>query len=394
MSAAPTHKPLWSDAFLSEDHKLLAQSARDFARREIAPMAAKIDEEHLFPKEILRQMGELGFLGMMVDPEHGGSGMDTLAYTVALEEIAVACASTSVIMSVNNSLVCHPLAKFGTKEQKERFLVPLATGKQLGCYCLSEPGSGSDAAAMKTRAVKKGNKWVLNGVKNFITNGREADVAIVYAIVDPAAQHRGIGAFIVERSAKGYGVGKVESKLGINGSSTTQIILENVEVGEDQLLGAENEGFKVAMNTLDGGRIGIAGQAVGIARASLEAATLYSMERQAFGRPINELGAIQIHLADMATQVDAARLLMRAAAAKKDSGARFSREAAQAKLFASEACMQVTTRGIQVLGGYGYTKDYPLERHFRDAKITEIYEGTSEIQRIVIARGLVAEMGS
>jgi butyryl-CoA dehydrogenase len=394
MSAAPTHKPLWSDAFLGEDHLLLAQTARDFARREIAPLAARIDETHEFPREIVRQLGELGFMGMMVDPAYGGSGLDTMAYTAALEEIAVACASTSVIMSVNNSLVCHPLDKFGTEAQKERFLKPLAQGKMLGCYCLSEPGSGSDAAAMQTRAVRKGNKWVLNGVKNFITNGREADVAIVYAIVDPAAKHRGIGAFIVEKSAKGYGVGKVESKLGINGSSTTQIILDNVEVGEDQLLGAENEGFKVAMNTLDGGRIGIAGQAVGIARAALEGAALYSMERQAFGRPINELGAIQIHLSDMATKVDAARLLMRQAALKKDAGARFSREAAMAKLFASEACMEVTTRAIQVLGGYGYTKDYPMERHFRDAKITEIYEGTSEIQRIVIARALISELNA
>jgi butyryl-CoA dehydrogenase len=386
-------KPFLSDAFLTPDHQTLAQSARDFAKKEIAPQAARIDEKHEFPKAIVKQLGELGFLGMMADPEWGGSGLDTLSYSVALEEISAACASTGVIMSVNNSLACHPLNKFGTKEQKEEFLRPLATGQKLGCYCLSEPGSGSDAAAMKTRAVKKGNKWILNGVKNFITNGREAEIAIVYAIVDPDKKHKGIGAFIVPSNSKGYSVGKVENKLGISGSSTTQIVLENVELPEHCLLGSENDGFKIAMNTLDGGRIGIATQAVGIARAAVEEATAYSLVREAFGRPIAELGAIQIHLADMATKLEAARLLTRAAAVRKDAGLSFSREAAQAKLFASEACMEITTRGIQVLGGYGYTKDYAMERHFRDAKITEIYEGTSEIQRIVIARNLVKELG-
>jgi len=384
-------KTIWSDAFLTDDQRSIALMARDFANKEIRPKAREIDENHRFPAEIISEMAKLGLMGMMVSPEWGGAGLDTMSYTAAMEEVSVACASTAVVMSVNNSLVCHPLEKFGTQDQKERFLRDLATGKKLGCYCLSEPGSGSDAAAMKTRAEKRGKNWILNGVKNFITNGREADLAIVYAIVDPTRGHRGIAAFLVESSRKGYSVGKVESKLGINGSSTTQIIFENVEVPEENLLGAEAEGFKIAMNTLDGGRIGIATQALGIARAALEEAVDYSLERQAFGRPIAELGAIQIHLADMATRTDASRLLIREAAHLKDRGEKFSRQAAEAKVFASETAMEVATRGIQVLGGYGFTKDYPMERHFRDAKITEIYEGTSEIQRIVIARNLAKQ---
>jgi butyryl-CoA dehydrogenase len=382
---------IWSDVFLSEEQKSLAVAARDFANREIRPAAARIDEKHEFPKDIIRQMGEMGFLGIMVPAEWGGAGLDAMSYVAVLEEISVACASTSVIMSVNNSLACAPLVAFGTQSQKEQYLKPLATGQKLGCYCLSEPGSGSDAAAMKTRAVRKGNKWILNGVKNFITNGREAEVAIVYAMIDPDKKHKGIGAFIVDSSAKGYSVAKTENKLGINGSSTAQIVLENVEIPESNLLGNESDGFKVAMGTLDGGRIGIACQAVGIARAALEEAVQYSQEREAFGRPISELGAIQIHLADMTTKTDAARLLVRNAAQLKDQHRPFGRAAAQAKLFASETCMEVTTRGIQVLGGYGYIKEYAMERHFRDAKITEIYEGTSEIQRIVIARSVVKE---
>lgn len=382
---------LWSDAFLNEDHLTIAQTLRDFVAKELHPIAAKIDRDHRYPKEIIAQLAQMGFMGMMVDPEFGGAGLDTMSYTVALEEIGVACASTCVIMSVNNSLVCHPLQAFGTKEQKERFLKPLATGEKLGCYCLSEPGNGSDAAALKTKAEKKNGKWVLNGVKNWITNGREADYAIVYAVIDPAKKHKGIGAFIVENTAKGYSVGKVEEKLGILGTSTTQIILENVEVSEDQLLGQEEDGFKIAMNTLDGGRIGIAAQAVGISRAALEEATEYSLEREAFGKPIAKLGAIQHHLSEMGSKTEAARLLMRAAALKKDQGLSYTKEAAMAKLVASETAMDVATRGIQVLGGYGYTKEYPLERHFRDAKITEIYEGTSEIQRLVISSMLCKE---
>ncbi|NCN28042.1 acyl-CoA dehydrogenase [bacterium] len=375
----------WNDAFLSDEHLELAEMARKFAQAEIAPHADSIDKEHKFPKEIIQQMGEMGFMGIMVPEKWGGSGLDTLSYVTVLEEISVACASTSVIMSVNNSLVCHPITEFGTNEVKEKYLKDLASGKKLGCYCLSEPASGSDAAGMKTTAVKKNGKWILNGVKNFITNGREAEVAVVYAIVDPAKKHKGIAGFVVDASTKGYSVGKVEDKLGINGSSTTQIILENVEVPESHMLGAEADGFKVAMNTLDGGRIGISAQAVGISRAVLEEAAVYSRERKAFNQEISQFGAIQGYLADIATQTDAARLLMRSAALKKDRKQRFSAEAAQAKLFASEACMAAAVKGIQILGGYGYIREYPMERHFRDAKITEIYEGTSEIQRLVIA---------
>lgn len=380
---------IWSDTLLSPEQVSLAEAARDFANKEIRPAAARIDEKHEFPKDIVRQMAQMGFLGMMVPTEWDGAGLDVMTYVTVLEEIAVTCGTCSVIMSVNNSLACYPILAFGTKEQKEEFLKPLARGEKLGCYCLTEPGSGSDSASMKTRAVKKGNKWVLNGVKNFITNGREADTAIVYAMIDPAKKHKGIAAFIVDAKSKGYSVSKTENKLGICGSSTAQIVLENVEIPESNLLGGEEEGFKIAMNTLDGGRIGISCQAVGIARACVEEAVQYSLEREAFGGPIADLGAIQIHLADMATKTDASRLLMRAAAQKKDLKLPHTREAAEAKLFASETCMEVATRGIQVLGGYGYIKEYAMERHFRDAKITEIYEGTSEIQRIVIARNLV-----
>jgi butyryl-CoA dehydrogenase len=382
---------IWSDTFLSEEHRTIAQMARDFAQKEIAPLARDIDEKHEIPSSVIKKLAELGFLGINIPTEWGGSGMDALAYTAIMEEISVACASTAVLMSVQNSLVAGCIAAFGTKAQKDEFLPQLASGAKIGCYCLSEPGSGSDAAAMKTRAVKKGNKWVLNGVKNFITNGKEAGIAIVYAIIDPDKRHKGIGCFIVDTKAKGFGIGKLEDKLGIRGSSTAQINLDNVEVPEGHMLGKEEEGFKVAMATLDSGRIGIAAQAVGIARSAAQEALDYSLEREAFGKPIAQLGAIQIHLADMATRIDAARLLMRQAAARKDAGQPYSRQAAQAKLFASETCMEVTTRGIQVLGGYGYCRDYAMERHFRDAKITEIYEGTSEIQRIVIASNLVKE---
>jgi butyryl-CoA dehydrogenase len=391
-STGSSRPALWSDLFLTNDQIAMAEAARTFARKEIEPWAARIDEQHEFPREIVRQLGEMGFMGIMVPSEWGGAGLDVTTYTAILEEIATACATSSVIMSVNNSLACYPLQRFGTDTQKEEFLKPLAQGKKLGCYCLSEPGSGSDAAAMKTRAVKKGKSWILNGVKNFITNGREADIAIVYAVTEPEKKHNGIGAFVLDNKMRGYSVGKVERKLGIRGSSTTQIVLENVEVPEERVLGTPDQGFKIAMNTLDGGRIGIACQAIGIARAACEEATRYSTEREAFGKPISQLGAIQTHLANMSVKVDAARYLMRAAALKKDRGQSVTREAAEAKLFASETCMEVCTKGIQVLGGYGYTMDYAMERHFRDAKITEIYEGTSEIQRIVIARGLVKEI--
>lgn len=360
--------------------------ARDFSQKEIAPLAASIDQKHKIPTELIQKMSAMGFMGMNVSEEWGGSGLDTLSYVTVLEEISVACASSAVLMSVNNSLVCNPLDKFGNQKQKEKYLKKLAQGEWIGCYCLSEPGSGSDAAAMKTKAVKNGTQWTVNGVKNFITNGNEANLAIVYTNSAPELRHKGITAFLIEKEAKGYIIAKLEDKLGIRGSSTAQIVFENVLLSEAEVLGKEGEGFKVAMNTLDGGRIGIATQAVGIARACLEEAAKYALEREAFGKPIAQLQTIQNYIADMSVKIDAARLLIRAAALKKDLDQPFGKEAAEAKLFASEACMDVAVKGIQILGGYGYTTDYPMERHFRDAKITEIYEGTSEIQRLVIAR--------
>jgi len=326
----------------------------------------------------------MGFMGMYVPEEYGGAGLDTLSYILALEEVCAGCASTGVIMSVNNSLVCSPLLKFGSEEQKKKYLVPLAQGKKLGCFALSEPGNGSDAAALRTTAKKDGDFYILNGTKNFITNGKEAETCILFATMDPAKGHKGVSAFIVERGFAGYSVGKLEDKLGITGSSTAQLHLDNVKVPAANLLGKEGEGFKIAMNTLDGGRIGIAAQALGIAVAALEAAKNFVRERQAFGNPIAKLQGIQWTVADMSTRLHAAKLLTYRAARKRDTGERYTQEAAMAKLYASEMCMWLTTKAIQLHGGYGYCKEYPVERHFRDAKITEIYEGTSEIQRIVI----------
>lgn len=386
--SSTNRKTIWSDSFLSSEQIDLAVAARGFAQKEIEPLAAGIDKNHEIPSELIKKMGDMGFLGMNVPAEWGGLETDALGYTAVLEEIAVACASSAVLMSVNNSLVCHPLFKFGSEEQKNTYLKSLASGEMIGCYCLSEPGAGSDAGAMKTRAVKKGKSWELTGVKNFITNGKEAGVAIVYANTAPELKNKGITCFVVDTKSKGYSIAKIEEKLGIRGSSTAQIVFESIQLSDSDRLGNENEGFKIAMNTLDGGRIGIAAQAIGIARACLEEAAAYALEREAFGKTISEFQSIQNYIADMASKIDASRLLMRAAAKKKDEGAPFSREAAQAKLFASETCMEAAVKGIQILGGYGYTTDYPMERHFRDAKITEIYEGTSEIQRLVIARNI------
>jgi len=382
---------VWSEAFLTEDHKMIAQAAREFAQSEIAPKAAAIDKEHRYPAEIIKGLGELGFMGMMVPEQWGGAGMDCLSYTAALEEISVACASTAVVMSVNNSLVCQVLADNGTDEQKEKFLKPLASGAKLGCYCLSETTSGSDAATMAMKATKDGDGWVLNGSKNWITNGEQADVAIVFAVIDPAKNHKGIGCFLVEKGAEGFSVGKAEDKLGIRGSTTNQLNFDNVSIPASQLLGGEEEGFTLAMKILDGGRIGIACQALGIARASLENAIDYSKERMAFGKELFKLGGIQNHLSNMAMKVDAGRMLIRQAAWQRDQGKNYSRYASEAKLFCSEMAQWVTNKGVQVLGGYGYTTEYPQERFMRDAKITEIYEGTSEIQRIVISKNLIKE---
>src|SRR5262245_25425097 len=377
---------------LTDEQKMVQEMARSFAQKEVAPVAAELDAKGEFPSRFLPKMAELGLMGMMVPTEWGGAGLETLAYVLALEEISVACASTAVTMSVNNSLYCGPLVKFAKDAQKEKYLKPFAMGQKLGAYALSEPGSGSDAANQQTTAVLKGGKWILNGRKNFITNGPHADAMIVYAMNDKEKRHKGISAFIVEKNFPGFTIGKIEKKLGICASSTSEVVLDNCEVPAENLLGEVGQGFTIAMSTLDSGRIGIGTQAVGIARAAFEAARKYSTEREAFGKKIYEFGAIQNYLAEMATKIDASRLLMHRAAWLKDQGKSFGKEAAMAKLFASETAMWVTSKAIQVHGGYGYIKDYPVERYYRDAKITEIYEGTSEIQRLVICRQLIKEI--
>jgi butyryl-CoA dehydrogenase len=380
------------DFALNDEHKMIQEMARNFAQKEIAPVAAELDAKGEFPSRHLPKMAELGLLGMMVPIEWGGVGLDTLAYVLALEEISVACASTAVTMSVNNSLFCAPILKFGNDKQKEKYLRDFAMGSKLGAYALSEPGTGSDAANQQTTAVLKGDKYLLNGRKNFITNGPNADAMIVYAMTDKEKRHKGISAFIVEKGYPGFSIGKVEKKMGICASSTSEIVLDNCEVPKGNLLSTEGHGFTIAMATLDGGRIGIGTQAIGIARAAFEAAAKYSTVREAFGHPISEFQAIQHFLADMATDIDAGRLLVHRAAWLKDHGLPFGKQAAMAKLFCSETSHWVTDKAVQIHGGYGYIKDYPVERYFRDAKITEIYEGTSEIQRLVIARNVLKEI--
>ncbi|MBI3556895.1 MAG: acyl-CoA dehydrogenase [Deltaproteobacteria bacterium] len=380
------------DIFLLDDeHKLIREAAREFARKEIAPKAKEIDANGRFPTEIIAQLGSMGFMGMMIPEQYGGAGMDTLSYVIAMEEIAAGCASTSVIMSVNNSLVCSPIVSYGSEAQKKKYLTSLAKGEKLGCFALSEPSSGSDAASLRTVARREGDHYIINGSKNFITNGREADTCVLFATLDMTKGHKAVCAFILEKGMPGYSVGKLEDKLGICGSSTAQMHFDNVKVPVENLIGVEGQGFRIALSTLDGGRVGIAAQALGIAAAAHEAAKKFAREREAFGAPIAKLQGIQWHIADMATRLDAARLLTWRAAVKRDSGERYSREAAMAKLYASEMAMWLTTKAIQVHGGYGYIKEYPVERHFRDAKITEIYEGTSEIQRLVIGSSELAD---
>lgn len=377
---------------LTEDQQMIRQMARDFAQKQIAPKAAELDEKAEFPAENVKKMAEPGFMGMMIPACLGGAGLDNLSYVLVLEEIAAACASTAVTMSVNNSLFLGPIFKFGTDAQKKKYLPDFACGKKLGAYALSEPGSGSDAAALTTTATLKEDKYILNGTKNFITNGPNADAVIIFATVDKSKRHKGITAFIVEKNSRGFSVGKIEKKLGIKASSTSSIILDGCEVPAENRLGAEGEGFKIAMATLDGGRIGIGTQALGIARAAFEFSARYATQREAFGQPIAQFQMIQSKLANMAMQIDAARLLLWRAAWMRDQGLPITREAAIAKLFASEAAGQITTEAVQILGGYGYSREYPVERHFRDAKITQIYEGTSEIQRLVIAREVLKEL--
>ncbi|HMC83120.1 MAG TPA: acyl-CoA dehydrogenase [Candidatus Polarisedimenticolia bacterium] len=376
---------------LTTEHLAILDMVREFAAKEIAPVAARYDRSREFPFENVRKCADLSLMGVMVPEEYGGSGLDTIAYTLVIEELSRACASTGVIVSVNNSLFCHPLQKFGTEDQKRRYLAPHARGEKIGCFCLSEPNAGSDAGNQQTTAARQDEGYLLNGTKNFITNGLGADTAIVFASTDRTKGHHGISAFIVERGFSGFRLGKDEVKLGITCSGSVEMVFEDCRVPAENRLGEEGEGFKIAMNTLDGGRIGIAAQAVGIARAALEEATRYSRQRKAFGKSISEFQAIQFMLADMATEIDAARLLAHRAAWLKDRGSRYTREASQAKLFASEVAMRSAIKGVQILGGYGYMNDYPVERYFRDAKITEIYEGTSEIQRLVIAGSLLKD---
>ncbi len=380
--------------FITDEHKMIQDAARDFAQKSIAPIAEHHDETGEFPLETIREMGGLGFMGIEVPEEYGGVGMDTLAYSLALTEICKVDASHGTIMSVNNSLYAHGLLKFGTEEQKQKYLVPIATGQKIGAYSLTEPMSGSDAGTMRSRAVlnEAGTHYVINGVKSWVTSAPYADVIILFTMTQPEKKHRGVTAFIIETDKPGFARGKKEPKLGIRASATSEIIFDNYQCPVENRLGQEGEGFKIAMTVLDAGRIGIASQALGIAEAALEASIAYAKEREAFGQKIGQFQMIQQKLADMKCRVDASRLLIYQAALAKmaaaKTGGRYSMEASMAKLYASETAMWVTTQAIQIHGGMGYSKEMPLERYFRDAKITEIYEGTSEIQRMVIARSL------
>jgi len=381
----------------TEEQALLQSSVREFAMDRVRPQAAAIDQSGRFPRELFAEAGQLGLAGVCVPADWGGSGMDTVSYAIAIEEISRACANLGVILSVNNSLVCDPIERFGNDDQKKRFLTPLARGEKLGCFALTEPNAGSDAANQQTRAVREGDHYRISGQKVFITCGQEADVCLLFAMTDPEKKTRGISAFLVDAETPGFDRSRHQVKLGVNASGTVEIFLTDVKVPAENLLGREGDGFKIAMTTLDGGRIGIAAQAVGIATEAFEAALAYAKARRAFGKPIAEFQVIRFYLADMATELDAARLLTRRAAAAKDaakkSGGRFGMEAAAAKLFAAEMAQRVTTKALQIHGGYGYTKEYPVERNFRDARITEIYEGTSEIHRLIIAREVFKDAG-
>ena len=371
---------------LTEEQRAIRDLARDFAQKEIAPIAAQIDETGEFPLKTIQQMGELGLMGIEISEEYGGAGLDCVSYVLAVEQISQVCASHGTIMSVNNSLYCYGIKKFGTDEQKHKFLEPVASGKKIGAFSLTEPQSGSDAGNMKARAVRDGDVWVINGRKSWVTSGPVADFIVLFATTNPELKHRGTACFLVDTHQPGFAAGKKEPKLGIRASATCECTYDNYRAPASTMLGKDGDGFKIAMSVLDAGRIGIAAQALGIAQAAYDASVAYSKERSAFGSKIGEFQAIQWMLADMATRIQAARLLIYNAAVKKDRGEKFSTEASMAKLYASETAMWVTTKAIQVHGGACYSKELPIERYFRDAKITEIYEGTSEIQRLVIAR--------
>jgi alkylation response protein AidB-like acyl-CoA dehydrogenase len=374
---------------LSEEHEMIRQAARDFAQNELLPGVIERDEKQEFPAEQIKKLGELGFMGMMVDPKYGGAGMDTISYVLAMEELSKVDASTSVVVSVNNSLVCWGIEKFGSEEQKQKYLRPLASGDKIGAFCLSEPEAGSDATSQQTTAIDMGDHYLLNGTKNWITNGNSASTYIVIAQTDVEKGHRGINALIVEKGMPGFEVGVKENKLGIRGSDTHSLLFTDVKIPKENRIGEDGFGFKFAMKTLSGGRIGIAAQALGIASGSYELALEYSKQRKAFGKPISEHQAIAFKLADMATEIDAARLLCLKSAWLKDQGLNFDKESAMAKLFASETAMKSATEAVQIHGGYGFVKEYHVERLMRDAKITQIYEGTSEIQRVVISRSVL-----
>ena len=375
---------------LSEEHQMIRQAARDFAQNEIAPIAAEFDESGEFPSKTVKKMGEMGFMGIEVPEKYGGAGMDTLAYVLALEEISKADAAHGTIMSVNNSLFCYGILKFGTEPQKQKFLSEVASGSAIGAYSLTEPMSGSDSGAMRSRAARVGDHYILNGRKSWVTSAPVADYIVVFSLTEPEKKHHGITAFIIETDKPGFARGKKEPKLGIRASATSEIVFEDYRVPVENRLGEEGEGFKIAMTVLDAGRIGIAAQALGIAEAAYEASLTYSREREAFGQKIGAFQAISFKLADMKTRIEASRLLVyNAAMAKeraKDSNSRFTLEASIAKLFASETAMFAAHAAVQIHGGVGYSREFPVERYFRDAKITEIYEGTSEIQRLVISR--------
>ncbi len=374
---------------LTEEQLMIQQAARDFAQNELLPGVIERDENQSFPKEQVKKMGELGFLGMMVDPKYNGSGLDTISYVLAMEEISKVDASCSVIMSVNNSLVCWGLEKFGSEEQKQKYLTKLATGEVIGAFCLSEPEAGSDATSQRTTAIDQGDHYLLNGTKNWITNGGTADFYLVIAQTDVAKGHRGINCLIVEKGMEGFQIGPKENKLGIRGSDTHSLMFTDVKVPKENRVGEDGFGFKFAMKTLSGGRIGIAAQALGIAAGAYELALKYSQERKAFGKPISEHQAIAFKLADMATEIEAARLLVYKSAYLKDQGQNFDEASAMAKLYASKVAMEQTVEAVQIHGGYGFVKEYHVERLMRDAKITQIYEGTSEIQKIVISRSVL-----
>lgn len=373
----------------TEEQLAVRDAARDFAEKELLPGVIERDNKQQFPAEQIKTLGELGFMGMMTDPKYGGSGMDTVSYVLAIEEISKVDASTSVCMSVNNSLVCWGMERFGSEEQKQKYLQPLASGEKIGAFCLSEPEAGSDATSQRTTAEDKGDHYLLNGTKNWITNGSTASTYIVMAQTNPEKKHKGINALIVEKGMEGFTVGKKEDKLGIRGSDTHSLMFQDVKIPKENRIGDDGFGFTFAMSTLNGGRIGIASQALGIASGALELSLKYAQERKAFGVEIAKHQAIQFKLADMATQVEAARLMCLKAAYKKDAGEDFSQEGAMAKLFASDVAMKHTVEAVQIHGGYGFVKEFHVERLMRDAKITQIYEGTSEIQRIVISRGLL-----